>query len=134
MGDFNKDFNFDFSIMNKQELLTLIETKIAGQGNQVDLGGVLAGILTAAINGAMAIEVADITVLTGAQLDALNVGDKVVKITGTARHLYVVSYKDAENGGLCLTYTDAANVETVSYDHTVSGWAYNSTDKTHIGA
>lgn len=79
------------------------------------------------------IEVSDITALTDAQLDALEVGAKVAKKTGTAKHLYVVSYKDAENGGLCLTYTDASTVETVSYDHTVSGWAYNSTDKTNIG-
>ena len=134
MGDFNFDFNFDFTIMSKDELIALIDAKIAGQGNQIDLAGVLADILKAAINGAVAIEVADITKLTNDQLDSLNVGDKVVKVTGTARHLYLVSYKDAENGGLCLTYTDAANVETVSYDHTESGWDYNSTDKTHIGA
>lgn len=77
-------------------------------------------------------EASDITALTDEQLDALNVGDKVAKKTGTAEHLYVVSYKDAENGGLCLTYTDASVVETVSYDHTESGWAYNSTDVTPI--
>lgn len=78
------------------------------------------------------IKVGDITSLTDEQLDILNVGDKVAKRTGTAEHLYVVSYKDAENGGLCLTYTDASVVETVSYDHTESGWAYNSTDVTPI--
>ena len=77
-------------------------------------------------------EAGDITALTDEQLDGLQVGDKVAKKTGTAEHLYVVSYKDAENGGLCLTYTDASVVETVSYDHTESGWAYNSTDKTSI--
>ena len=75
---------------------------------------------------------ADITDLTDEQLDALNVGDKVAKKTGTAEHLYTVTYKDAENGGLCLTYMDASVVETVSYDHTESGWAYNSTDKTPL--
>lgn len=78
------------------------------------------------------LEVSDITALTDGQLDALEVGDKVAKKTGTAKHLYVVSYKDAENGGLCLTYTDASTVETVSYDHLESGWAYNSTDKGSI--
>ena len=46
------------------------------------------------------IEVDDITALTGEQLDALEIGAKVAKKTGTAKHLYVVSYKDAENGGL----------------------------------
>lgn len=75
-----------------------------------------------------------ITEMTDEQLDALNVGDRVAKKTGTAEHLYTVSYKDAENGGICLTYTDASVVETVSYDHTESGWAYNSTDKTEIGS
>lgn len=80
------------------------------------------------------IGVSDITALTDEQLDALNVGDKVVKLTGTAGHLYTVTYKDAENGGLCLSYFDAANVETVSYDHSASGWTYNSTDKTSIGS
>lgn len=74
----------------------------------------------------------DITKLTDEQLDGLQVGDRVAKKTGTAEHLYVVSYKDAENGGICLTYTDASVVETVAYDHTESGWAYNSTDVTPI--
>lgn len=120
--------------MNKEQILSLINEKIAGQGNQIDLGGALGAILSALAGSAMPLEVADITALTDDQLDALAVGDKVAKKTGTAQHLYVVTYKDAENGGLCLTYADAANVETVSYDHSESGWAYNSTDKTHIGA
>ena len=118
--------------MNQQQILALINAKIAGQGNQIDSGGALAEILAAIAGAAAPIEVADITALTDDQLDALNVGDKVAKKTGTAKHLYVVSYKDAEYGGLCLTYTDASTVETVSYDHTESGWAYNSTDKTNI--
>jgi len=118
--------------MDKQQLISLINAKIAGQGNQIDIGGALAEILLNLADASVPIEVADITALTDEQLDALNVGDKVAKKTGTAQHLYVVSYKDAENGGLCLTYTDASNVETVSYDHTESGWAYNSTDKTPI--
>lgn len=118
--------------MKQDELLALIAEKIAGQGNQIDLGGALGAILSALAGSALPLEVANITALTDEQLDALKVGDKVAKKTGTAQHLYVVSYKDAENGGLCLTYTDASNVETVSYDHTESGWAYNSTDKTPI--
>ena len=73
-----------------------------------------------------------ITEMTDEQLDKLQVGDTVAKKTGTAEHLYTVTYKDAENGGLCLTYMDASVVETVSYDHTQSGWAYNSTDKTPL--
>lgn len=118
--------------MGKQKLIALINAKIAGQGTNVDAGGGLAEILLAIAGASVPIEVADITGLTNDQLDSLNVGDKVAKKTGTAKHLYVVSYKDAENGGLCLTYTDATTVETVSYDHTESGWAYNSTDKGSI--
>ena len=118
--------------MTKAELLSLIEKRIAGQGSAIDAGGALPTILTELLNGAVASEVEDITGLTDELLDSLEVGDKVAKKTGTAKHLYTVTYKDAENGGLCLTYADAANVETVSYDHTESGWAYNSTDITHI--
>ena len=119
--------------MTKEELFALIDAKIAGQGSATDQGGVLPSILSALAGAAAPIEVSDITALTNEQLDALNVGDKVVKITGTDKHLYWVSYKADQNGGLCLTYADAANVETVSYDRTESGWAYNSTDKTPIG-
>lgn len=111
--------------MKRNEILA----GIVGQGSQVDQGGTL-GI---ALQGLLGIEVTDVTKLTDEQLDALNCGDRVIKKTGTAEHAYVVSYKDAENGGICLTYTDASTVETVSYDHTASGWAYNSTDTTHIG-
>lgn len=118
--------------MNQNEILALIDAKVAGQGSAIDQGGALASVLSALARAAAPIEVDDITALTGEQLDALEVGAKVAKKTGTAKHLYVVSYKDAENGGLCLTYTDASTVETVSYDHTESGWAYNSTDKGSI--
>lgn len=118
--------------MDKLQVLAQIGAKIAGQGNQIDIGGALADILTA-LAGAVPIEVTDITKLTNAQLDALAVGDKVVKITGAEKHLYLVSYKADEGGGICLTYTDASRVETVSYDRTESGWAYNSTDTTTIG-
>ncbi len=118
--------------MEQSELMALINAKIAGQGSAIDIGGALPTILSALVSAATPTEVDDITALTDAQLDALEVGAKVAKKTGTAKHLYVVSYKDAENGGLCLTYTDASTVETVSYDHTESGWAYNSTDKGSI--
>lgn len=116
--------------MTKEELLALVEAKIAGQGNQIDVGGALASILSELANHSSAIEVTNITTLTKAQLDSLSVGDKVVKVTGKQKHLYTVSYKGEGAGeGLCLTYADASGVETVSYDRTESGWAYNSTDK-----
>lgn len=120
--------------MDKQQILDLIAAKIAGQGNQVDIGGVLADILSDLASAAAPIEVADITKLTNAQLDALNVGDKVVKVTGTDKHLYLVTYKATTGGGLCLSYADAVNTETVSYDRTESGWAFNSIDKGTIPA
>lgn len=119
--------------MDKIQLQQLIAAKIAGQGNQIDLGGALADILTA-VAGAAPIEVTDITAMTAAQLDALNCGDKVVKITGVQKHAYTVSYKgDGAGQGLCLTYVDASGAETVSYDRTESGWAYNSTDRVSFG-
>ena len=114
--------------MTQNEILSLIEAKIAGQGTQIDAGGALAQILTAIAGAAAPIEVTDITKLTNDQLDALQVGDKVVKITGTDKHLYLVTYKATTGGGICLSYNAAGYGETVSYDRTESGWAYNSTD------
>jgi hypothetical protein len=58
---------------------------------------------------------------------------KAIKVTGKQRHLYNVSYKGEGVGeGICMTYVDASVVETVSYDYTADGWAYNSTDTTPI--
>ena len=114
--------------MDKKSLVDLINAKIAGQGNQIDLGGALAEILLDLAGAAAPIEVSDITKLTADQLDALNVGDKVVKITGTEKHLYLVTYKADTGGGICLSYNAAGYGETVAYDRIESGWAYNSTD------
>lgn len=132
MGDFSRDFSNDFRTsrtMTKEEMLALISGKIAGQGNQVDAGGALAEILTELVSGAKAVEVTNITAIDGAILSALNVGDKIVKVTGKQKHLYQVSYKGEGVGeGICLTYVAAGLVETVSYDFTDDGWVYNSTD------
>lgn len=128
---FTADFNDDFIktiVMTKENILALINAQISGQGNQVDIGGALAAILTELVGASLPLEVEDITALTAEQLDALNVGDKVVKITGTDKHLYVVTYKATEGGGICLSYNAAGYGETVAYDRTESGWAYNSTD------
>lgn len=94
----------------------------------------LVSILQAIVGSASTkAEVTDITAIDGAVLDSLNCGDVVVKITGKQKHSYQVSYKGEGAGeGLCLTYVDASVVETVSYDRTESGWAYNSTDKTSL--
>ena len=79
------------------------------------------------------ISVTDITALTADQLDALRCGDQVIKQTGTMNHCYTVSYKDETVGGLCLTYCDCENVETVAYEKVEGTWTYQSTDITHIG-
>lgn len=118
--------------MTKEQIQALIDAKIAGQGSAVDIGGALPAILSALAGAAAPIEVADVSKLTAAQLDALNVGDKVVKVTGEQKHLYWVTYKATTGGGLCLTYFDALNTETASYDRTESGWAFNSFDKGSI--
>ena len=128
-NDFNNDFLKPVRKMTKEQLIALINAKITGQGNQIDLGGALADILLDLASAAAPIEVTDITKLTNDQLDSLNVGDKVVKVTGTDKHLYLVTYKATTGGGLCLSYADAVNTETVSYDRTESGWAFNSIDK-----
>ena len=118
----------------KEQILALINSAIAGQGSAVDAGGALDKILTALAGASLGAEVEDITEIDGAILDSLNVGDKVIKVTGKQKHLYHVSYKGEGAGeGICLTYVDASTVETVSYDRTESGWAYNSTDTTYIG-
>lgn len=77
------------------------------------------------------LETSSITQLTSEQINSLQAGDIVLKITGNQKHAYIVSYKE-DGQGICLTYTDASCVETVSYDKTASGWVYNSTDVTPI--
>lgn len=78
------------------------------------------------------LEVSNITTLTNREINNLKVGSIVVKKTGNQKHTYVVSYKE-DKQGICLTYTDASVVETVSYDYTDGNWVYNSTDVTPLG-
>ena len=80
----------------------------------------------------IAVEVDSITSIGQDVLNSLKPGDMVIKKTGTQRHSYRVSYKDEVNGGICLTYSDASVVETVSYDLVEGVWTYNSTDSTKI--
>lgn len=87
---------------------------------------------TSVLSGAR-VEVTDITAISGEVLDSLACGDAVIKVTGTQKHMYRVSYKGEGVGeGICLTYVDASTVETVSYDLKATGWEYNSTDKTTL--
>lgn len=118
--------------MTKEQALATIAEKIAGQGNQVDCGGALSEILNALVNGAIAVEVTDNQIeklheIPGL-LDSLQVGDKVVKVTGTDKHLYLVTYKATTGGGIVLTYNACGYGESIAYDRTESGWAFNSKD------
>lgn len=117
--------------MTKEEMIVALDAMLE-QGNQLRASELIP-ILAELAGSAAPIEVEDITGLTSEQLDSLNAGDKVVKVTGKQKHAYIVSYKGEGAGeGLCLTYVDASTAETVSYDRTESGWAYNSTDKGSI--
>ena len=71
--------------------------------------------------------VSDMTTLTTAQIEALECGDIVIKNQKGNCHAYIVSYKE-HHQGICITYTDASTVETVSYDYVEGNWVYNSTD------
>ena len=106
--------------------------EVADEEIEAALGedGAITQAIASAINAALApMEVSDITAMTAEQLDALECGDKVIKVTGKQRHLYLVSYKGEGAGeGICISYNAAGYGETVSYDRTESGWAYNSTD------
>lgn len=75
------------------------------------------------------LEVTDIEKLTNAQLDALKVGDAVVKITGNQKHLYLVTYKGEGAGeGIVITCNFCGYSEAISYDRSGEGWVFNSKD------
>ena len=134
-GTYNNSFNssfLKFILMSKQEIQALIMAQIAGQGNQVDLGGALANILLAILDFAGTTPVTDITKLSGDQLDQMQPGNIVIKNDETGGHAYICTYKGP--GGLCLTYADCENVETVAYTKTGATWSYDDTTVTNIGA
>ena len=64
--------------------------------------------------------------LTSAQVKDLRIGDIVIKTDGGAKYSYRVTHKSAT--GMCLTYHDAENVETIAYDKENNEWS--KTDKT----
>ena len=114
--------------MSKEQINELL-SKFA-TGNEIDGEGMLKEILVQLVGSSVPTEVTNITKIDGEILDDLQCGDKIVKVIGKQKHLYVVSYKgEGEGEGICLTYADAAGTETVSYDRTANGWVYNSTDK-----
>ena len=77
------------------------------------------------------VEVTNIQEISSSILSSLNCGDMVIKNTSGSKHTYVVSYKQ-DDVGICLTYSDATVVETVSYDYVTDTWVYNSTDIGHL--
>ena len=79
----------------------------------------------AQIDPASVIEVADVTQLTSAQVEALVVGGAFNKSDSTGKHSYRVTYKSAT--GCCLTYYDAENIETVAYEKENDEWGYLDT-------
>ena len=81
--------------------------------------------------GRMMIEVdaSELENIAGELLEQLEVGDLVIKKTGVQRHAYYVSYKGEGVGeGICLSYNTTGYSETISYDKTENGWAFNSKD------
>lgn len=79
------------------------------------------------------VEVTNITEIDSSIINNIDCGDIIIKNEDGNKHTYIVSYKENEQG-ICLTYTDASVVETVSYDYNseTGEWDYNSTDVTHI--
>lgn len=76
--------------------------------------------------------VASMDALTNEECESLRCGDIVVKRDASGEHAYIVSFYKA-GVGMCLTYTDCENVETVAYNCVEGEWTYDSTDVTHIG-
>jgi hypothetical protein len=114
-------------MMNREEIIKAVNNfRGANREFSQEMGPIIESLLALVTP----VQATDITALTAEQLDALQPGDVVTKKTGNQYHTYMVSYKGEGSGeGICLTYTAAGLIETVSYDRTEDGWAYNSTDK-----
>lgn len=100
----------------------------------IKIGGVLLEDVIKQIKteGLKRIVVTDMEALTCEQIEALQAGDMVVKRDATGDHSYRVSYKGAT--GICPTYSDCENVETIAYEKVEGAWTYDSKDVTHIAS
>ena len=116
--------------MTKQDI---INKAYSFRGANREFSQEMGPLMEATVNmiGMPALVVDGVTALTAEQLDALKAGDVVVKTTGDLKHAYKVTFRN--DTGMCITYADAENVETVSYDKIEGVWTYNSTDITPIG-
>lgn len=119
----------------KEKIAALAES-LQGDWFQADWAGYegkLIEVLNSLVEGTNSkYETTDITSLDSSILDLLDAGDMVIKVDNTGKHTYIVSYRG--EGGLCLTYTDCENVETVAYNKGDSGWTYDDTTVTHIAS
>lgn len=73
--------------------------------------------------------VTDITALTAEQLNALKLGDIVIKSLdgGYNNHTYTVSYKNGSLGECSLVYSSYDMIEEVSYKKVNNAWTYIET-------
>lgn len=94
--------------------------KQEGESKRIDEGSVKRVVVT------------DMENIRGEVLEDLKAGDVVVKEDSTGAHAYLVSFRS--DTGICITYTDCENVETVAYDKIEGVWTFNSKDVTHIGS
>ena len=81
------------------------------------------------------VEVDNVEEIPSGILEALDCGDTVVKISGGQKHNYKITYKQ-DKVGICLTYIDADNVETISYgwNGETKSWDFNSKNITPISS
>ena len=65
----------------------------------------------------------DIEHLPAEMLEALDVGDTVVKVSnGGEKHLYKVAYQNADKTEIALVYCDYHTIEELYWEKGVSGW------------
>ena len=110
--------------MNKQQILTEISVKIAGQGSAVDAGSALPGILSSITNlipesggGDEPLDVADISTLSNEQVANLNVGD-LVAAGSEDKEVYIVAYVlDDVDKKKALVYVKDNVIKTVTYTY-----------------
>lgn len=119
--------------MTKEEMIVALDAMLE-QGSQLRASELIP-VLSELAGDAAPIEVEDLEALTNEQLDNLNVGDKVVKVTGKQKHLYLVTYKGEGAGeGIVITCNFCGYSEAISYDRSGEGWVFNSKDVKTYGA